>query len=222
MRVLLGLDTSQSHISVALQKDGVLLDRLISDQGWRHGKYVWALIQALLEKQRMPLSRVDCFAITTGPGSFTGIRVGIATVKGLAYAQEKPCVGIAILDLLAASCSEQACPVIAMTDARYEHVFYAQYRISGRIEQVSPYAYGSIHRIAKALTEPTYCVGSGASVYGEMLAKYASIRCLLDTETVFVDTLLFLAWQRIQDGKALCDAVSLAPLYIARDKQKVG
>ena len=125
----LALESSAKAASVALCEDGRLLAQSIQCSGLTHSRTLLPMAEDLLKNTERAMSDVDCFAVARGPGSFTGIRIGIATVKGLAWAAEKPCVGVSTLAAMAwngVSAGGLVCPVM---DARRNEVYNALFRI---------------------------------------------------------------------------------------------
>ncbi|MBM3819243.1 MAG: tRNA (adenosine(37)-N6)-threonylcarbamoyltransferase complex dimerization subunit type 1 TsaB [Acidimicrobiia bacterium] len=99
--LVLALDTTTRAGSCALARDGRVLRENVSDAERGHAERLPGDLAALLEREGVPLGDVDVFAVATGPGSFTGLRIGIATMQGLAVAMGKPLVGVSALDALA-------------------------------------------------------------------------------------------------------------------------
>src|SRR5687767_12569031 len=98
--LVLALDTTTRQGSVALARDGGALAVAAGDPGIAHGARLPGDLMRLLDAQRLRVADVDLFAVASGPGSFTGLRIGIATMQGLALANGKPLAGISALDAL--------------------------------------------------------------------------------------------------------------------------
>jgi tRNA threonylcarbamoyladenosine biosynthesis protein TsaB len=129
MRVL-ALDTSGLMGGVCLfDAEGVLGDLTIRVHRG-HASCLHELIRRLMDTCRTSLSELDGVAITIGPGSFTGLRIGLSAAKGLAYALGKPLVGVSTLEALAANVAVSSLPVFPTLDARKGQVFVAEYRRS--------------------------------------------------------------------------------------------
>jgi tRNA threonylcarbamoyladenosine biosynthesis protein TsaB len=128
---ILALDTTSEQGSLALRRDGATLAELTLHSANGYGHLIFQAIADLLRNSRVPLSEIDCFAAASGPGSFTGVRVSLAAVKGLAAALGKPAAGISNLRALAAL--GNLTPVI---DARRGDVYTAVYDAELRL--VSP------------------------------------------------------------------------------------
>ena len=98
--LILALDTTSAGGSVALARDGRLVDETTGDPSLTHGQRLPGELQGLLERQDLTTGAIDRYVVAAGPGSFTGLRVGIATIQGLALAHDKRVVAISVLDAL--------------------------------------------------------------------------------------------------------------------------
>ena len=97
----LGIDTSATTASVALVQDGQLISDFSLTGGLTHSEHLVGMIESALGYAGYLPKDIDLYAVSNGPGSFTGIRIGVSTVKGMAFAQDTPCVGISTLEALA-------------------------------------------------------------------------------------------------------------------------
>ena len=128
--LILALDTSGKIASCALLQDGMLLDQAEQDSMMDHSRLLLPLCEKLLADNGFTLSDVDVFSAVIGPGSFTGIRIGTAAVKGFAWSQDKPCAGIS--SLLAMACdAEQSGVLCCSLKARPGESYYALFRKEG-------------------------------------------------------------------------------------------
>jgi tRNA threonylcarbamoyladenosine biosynthesis protein TsaB len=134
MSLILNIDTASENAHVSLAKDGLILDSLSNESQKEHAAFLQAGIQQLIKSVDINLKDIDAVAITAGPGSYTGLRVGMASAKGLCYALKKPLITIGTLELLTASALQVFptdnkdllyCP---MMDARRMEVFTAIYK----------------------------------------------------------------------------------------------
>ncbi|MGB5749373.1 MAG: tRNA (adenosine(37)-N6)-threonylcarbamoyltransferase complex dimerization subunit type 1 TsaB, partial [Desulfobacterales bacterium] len=107
MRIL-ALDTATQNCSVAIVDDGSLLAELTSVNSTTHSRRLMDFINTVCSLADLKAEDVDGFAVTIGPGSFTGLRIGISTIKGLAFSLGKPVVGVSSLDALAWQCAQSA------------------------------------------------------------------------------------------------------------------
>lgn len=96
------------------------------------------MVQALLASTQVTMADVDRFAVTVGPGSFTGLRIGVAAVKGMAFATEKPCVALSTLECMAGNLAHSGDLILAAMDARCAQVYYALFdSVDGRLQRLS-------------------------------------------------------------------------------------
>jgi tRNA threonylcarbamoyladenosine biosynthesis protein TsaB len=133
--LVLALDTTTRAGSCALVRDGVTVHEFAGDPSSSHAEHLPGDLITLLESRDVPLEAIDVFAVATGPGSFTGLRVGIATMQGLAFATGKPLVGVSALDALAQLAAADAGDMIATwIDAWRGEVYAALYAKGHEIE----------------------------------------------------------------------------------------
>jgi tRNA threonylcarbamoyladenosine biosynthesis protein TsaB len=165
MRIL-ALDTASRTCSVAVVEDDVVMAEFTVNHRDTHSRFLMEMIDRVLVISRFTLMDMDGLAVTIGPGSFTGLRIGLSAVKGLAMGADLPVVGVSSLDALAFPFSHSDKLVCSMMDARRHEVYTARYRFDGGslIIQASPdvttpeLAVSGIH-------EPCIFAGDGAVVY---------------------------------------------------------
>ena len=132
---LLAVETSTLTGAVALLEDGGVVAESRVSVSVTHGERLVSAIDGVLRAARRELADIDAFAVAVGPGSYTGLRIGLATVKGLAFATRKPAVGIPTLDALAWRLPYCAYPICPILDARKNEVYTGLYRtVTGRLE----------------------------------------------------------------------------------------
>lgn len=132
--LILASDTSGPSVSVALWQDGRLLGEITQNVGLTHSVTYLPLIENLMLGCSRRMSDIDLYAVTVGPGSFTGIRIGISAVKAMAYAAQKPAYGVSTLEAMA--WPYRNCPgllVCPMLDARNSRVYAGAWRDGGCI-----------------------------------------------------------------------------------------
>ena len=131
MATFLLIYTATAHASVCLSKDGVVLACLETTDQKTHASFIQPAIESLCKQTSIPLSSIDAISISMGPGSYTGLRVGMATAKGIAYAMGKPLIGINTLQIMAAAAKhkypEHNSAICALLDARRMEVFTGIY-----------------------------------------------------------------------------------------------
>ena len=124
-------DTSSFPASVAVFEDGVVSGEYVVRNKRKHSQNLMPMTERLLADIDMDISETDIFAVTVGPGSFTGLRIGISTVRAFAQALQKPVIGISTLEALAYNFAGSDAVVVPMLDARRDEVFTAAYEFCG-------------------------------------------------------------------------------------------
>ena len=136
---VLALDSTALVASVALCEDGKLLGELTLNNGNTHSQTLLPMVEFLLKQFDMTPGDVDLFAATVGPGSFTGVRIGAATLKGLAFGRNRPCVAVSALEALAYNMRDTDGIVCALMDARRGQFYTATFEVKdGTVERITP------------------------------------------------------------------------------------
>lgn len=183
----LAFESSAKAASVALVKDGELISQYSQCTALTHSRTLLPMAEDMLKNAELSVRDVDMIAVAHGPGSFTGIRIGVSTVKGLAWAADKPCVGVSTLEAMAwhgLSAGGYICPVM---DARRSQVYNAIFRIENgrpvRVTEDRPIALSELAEEVRALNAPVFLVGDGT----ELTRKYfesAGIACVAAPENL--------------------------------------
>ena len=151
---ILSVDSSAIVASVALSDDGRLLAEYTLNNKNTHSETLLPMIESLLSFFSMSADDVDLFAVSTGPGSFTGVRIGTATVKGLAFAKGKPCVGVSTLEAIAYNLRFHKGIVCSVMNARRSQVYTAIFRSDGeKLERLTDDLAISISELDTMLAE---------------------------------------------------------------------
>ena len=216
MRIL-ALDTSTDQFGVALIDDQRVLATYEILAERPHAVELPQAVTRVLQASRMTLEQVDAFAIDIGPGSFTGLRVGVAFLKALVFRLQKPVVSVISLDVLAANilyAPRVVCPVL---DAKQKKVYTAWYRTdSGRVQRTGEPLLLPFDVFLKTLTEPVILMGDGAGVYRQRLQEQLGDRAFFaPAELGFprAATVGRLAFERLASGEQ-DDPKTLVPLYL--------
>lgn len=166
--LILAFESSAKAASVALCRDGHLVSQYSQCSGLTHSRTLLPMAEDMLKNAELTLRDVDLIAVAHGPGSFTGIRIGVSTVKGLAWAGDKPCVGVSTLEAMAwhgLAAGGVVCPVM---DARRSQVYNALFEIKdGRPQRLCPdrpIALAELAEDVKKLDAPVFLVGDGAAI----------------------------------------------------------
>lgn len=165
MRIL-SIDTASTTGSVAVVDGDFLLAELTIARQETHSRRLMNMIQGVLEMSGLRLADIDGFAFTRGPGSFTGLRIGLSVVKGLTLISEKPLVGVSSLEVLARQAPDRRPLICPMMDARNKEVYCARYRFSkGCIRLEMDEAAVSPEVAVEGITEGCLLIGDGAHRY---------------------------------------------------------
>ena len=174
--IILALDSTAQTGTVALCRDEKLVASFTLNTGNTHSETLLPSVEAVLKLGDMTVNDVDLFAISKGPGSFTGVRIGAATAKGMAFGKDKPCIGVSTLEALAYNLRGFrgiACPVM---NARRSQVYNALFRVeNGKIERLCPDRAIALSDLAEELSAfgdtPVYLSGDGYDMTREALAN---------------------------------------------------
>lgn len=120
---ILSVDTSTPRLYVVLAEDNEILASVVNSENSTHAKNLMPAIDEVLREAETSLEDIDVFACSVGPGSYTGIRIGVSTIQALAYAQGKPCLALNTLDILAYSELAEDKLVVSLLDARNRRVY---------------------------------------------------------------------------------------------------
>ena len=171
--LILAFESSARPASVALLRDGSLLSQYSQCSALTHSRTLLPMAEDMLKNAELTIGDVDLFAVAHGPGSFTGVRIGVSTVKGLAWAANKPCVGVSTLEAMAwhgLAAGGVVCPVM---DARRGQVYNALFEIRNgkpvRLCGDRPIALEELAPQLRELESPAFLVGDGAAITAKYL-----------------------------------------------------
>ena len=174
---ILALDSSATVASVALCEDDRRLGEYTIQNGNTHSETLLPMTEVLLNSMKTDIDEIDVFAVSEGPGSFTGVRIGAATVKGFAHRKDKPCIGVSTLEALARNLAFGEDKIILpVMDARRGQFYTAKFAFRcGKLERIgedTPMSFEDFLEDVRALGERVYLCGDG----------YAPARKLLGDE----------------------------------------
>lgn len=136
---ILALETSAKAVSAAVSEDGKILCSGYQDTGLTHSRTLMPIVEHILKNTGLAVADMDAIAVAAGPGSFTGIRIGVAAAKGLAFAADKPAVGVSTLAAMARNVAFCDGLVICAMDARRQQVYNALFRAErGCLTRLTP------------------------------------------------------------------------------------
>ena len=218
---ILAVDTSANTASAAIACDGQLVAEQIINYKKTHSETLMPMIDGLLAACGTDIGEIDVFAAANGPGSFTGLRIGVSTVKALAHAAGKPAVGISTLEALAYNIPCADGLISPIMDARRQQVYNAVYRADGGVltEVTAPRALAIIDCIREFENEKRVCfLGDGVLTYRDIIVRemgeravFAPLNCALQRAS----SVAALARIKAERGE-LGDCHTLLPFYIRK------
>ncbi len=167
MRIL-ALDSTATTASVAVTEDERLIAELTLNNGNTHSQTLLPMVEALFKMLDVCADDIDLFACSAGPGSFTGVRIGAATIKGLAFGREKDCIGVSTLEALAYNLKGYKGIICPVMNARRSQVYTAVFSSDGerltRLREDCAISAKELDTILSEYSEDIYLCGDGISV----------------------------------------------------------
>ena len=168
---IFGIDTCCMAATAAVLSDDRLVSQIVQNNKRTHSQKIMPMIEFVLREAEIEISDIDCFAAAVGPGSFTGVRIGVATVKALAHMMDKPCVAVSTLHALAnnvAYFDGIICPIL---DARRGQVYNALFR-GGDLSRITEDRACSVEELCRELAEKEEKIiflGDGVSAFAKQI-----------------------------------------------------
>jgi tRNA threonylcarbamoyladenosine biosynthesis protein TsaB len=216
---ILAVDTATRCCSVAVRDGERLAAEMTAVSARTHSMHLASMIRETLKVADLVLPQISGLAVSIGPGSFTGLRIGISTVQGLAFAGGKPCVGVSSLEALAAACLPWPYAICALMDARKGEVYVGRYREHGsRLERLAPEGVMPLDEVLQPMNEPYLFVGDGAERHRERIRSLlGELAGCLPPEYNFPRAAIVarLAYPLLAGGQGV-DAERLVPRYLRR------
>ncbi len=214
---ILAVDTSTQQLNVCISDNENVRAEISCNMGHTHSKFIMPVIDSVLALGEWNLSMIDGFAVTQGPGSFTGIRIGISTVKGLASAGNKPVAGISSLDALAYQTVKYPHLVCVALDARKKEVYFSQYRwIENRPCKMITDSVLPIGSVIENINETCLFIGSGAQLYQREIIRRLGDQAVfppLQEHTIRPSTVARLGFLKFSRDECY-NATEIAPCYL--------
>ncbi len=202
---ILAVDSSAKACSVAIIDDNRILGSFFINTALTHSQTLVPMIDSLLINTNTKLDSIDCFAVSAGPGSFTGVRIGVSAIKGMAMPLNKPCIAVSTLEAMAYNVIDRDCVVCSVMDARCNQVYNALFRITdGVITRLCDDRALSILDLADELkdyNENIILVGDGAEL------------CYNSFKELNIDISLAVEARRYQNAEGVA--------FASLDKQKI-
>jgi len=214
--LLLAADTSTQVLSVAIADETRLLAETYVDCGRAHNERLLRTIDWLIAEAGVNQAAIEGYAVSMGPGSFTGLRIGVAALKGLALAHAKPLFGVATLPAMARATGMRDGTVCPLLDARMKEVFGAVYSYTAGVRsELAPMQAVPIQTILENASADTLFIGEAAHLYADAIRDVFSDAAIASSAWNYprASGLIEEAFAMMTDG-ADGDAAAVAPIYL--------
>lgn len=215
---ILAIDTSSRKLSAAIVEEGKVIGYSSLNPKGGHSSHLILLLDKLLKKTKLSLNRINLLAVSIGPGSFTGLRIGVTAIKGLALASRKKVVAVSSLDALAYNALKQKeefiCPII---DAKKNKVYAALYRKNGcGLKKCSKDLLVSVADLVKIINKPTLFLGDAIKVYKEEFLSGLNQKAFFADESLWFPQAKIVArlGAELARRKKFINPLDLVPVYL--------
>ena len=216
--MILSVDSSAVTASVALTDGDKVIKSEFVNAGLTHSETLLPMIKRVMGEHTV--DELETIAVTAGPGSFTGVRIGVATVKGLAFEKNIPCISVSTLEAIACNFIKEDAIVCAVMDARRKHLYSGIYTFDGdrliTVRDVNLESYDELAEELAGLDGQVVLVGDGVDVAGDVLKEQLGDKCVLapaHIKTQRAGSVALLAKQMADNGE-YTDADELKPDYL--------
>lgn len=216
---ILAIDSSAFPASAAITDNGKIIAEFYIHTKFTHSQTLMPMIKSVLDMSQTDIKDLDLIAATKGPGSFTGVRIGVASAKGIAMPYNIPCCGISALEAIAYNFSGDTDDklICASMDARVGQVYNALFRVSGgkitRVTEDRVIQLTALYEEVKAFEEKIYLAGDGAEL---CYKTFSELNCVVVPENIRyqrASSVAFAASVAAAEDKT-CTASELQPLYL--------
>ncbi len=223
MRIL-AVDTSTNVASAAILEDQVIIGEYNCNRGKTHSQRLMPMVQHLMETTGLTVNDIDAFSASIGPGSFTGLRIGVTTIKAMAFAAEKPVISVHTLDALAYNLPFAENLICPMIDARNNQVFTAIYRFIGdKLERLTDYMGIPVTELADILRKmegDTVFLGDACNMHRDYFVSELGNRVKIappGTALAKASSVAILAGKAYSEGK-LESCYDMVPFYLRKSQ----
>lgn len=218
--LILGIDTSAIAASAAVLKDGKLISEAYLNTGLTHSQTLMTLIDSALSDASLIFSDIDAVAVAAGPGSFTGVRIGVSAVKGLCFAENKPCFSVSTLEALAHCADIDGFIICPVMDARCMQVYTALFeKTDGKILRLSddaPMKLEELYDKLKKYEKKVLLIGDGTDLAFSFLEeKGLDVRKFSEIfKFQHASGVAIAAFRHYNNGGSFISAAELVPAYL--------
>ncbi len=212
---ILGIDTTTKRLCLGLYVDGKFYEYSLQ-VGRSLSLLLIPTIQRVLGALGLKIADIDYFACGLGPGSFTGMRIGLATIKGLSVVKNKPVIGISTLDILAKNAPLKDRLIVTALDARRALIYCSSYKYErGSLKRQSAYLLLSLDELIKKFPSKVVILGDAVALYGDALLTRIKNATVLDKDywSPQAHQLMDLALAKIK-AKQFSSVLTIKPIYL--------
>lgn len=215
---ILAVDSSSVTASVALVEDEKIISEFFINAGLTHSETLAPMIESVLKNSKTELNEIDLLAVSNGPGSFTGLRIGASTIKAIALAVNKPCVGVSSLYALAQNFSSAGTVICACMDARRGQIYNALFKVQGekiiRLTEDRAIFVENLIAELRNLNEKIQFVGDGALICYNNMIETSSCVLIPEKDRYIKASGVAFAAKEIYNNGAANDPYTLSLNYI--------
>lgn len=214
--IILSLDSTSVTASVAISENGVVLAENFINNGLTHSQTLMPMVEKTLIDSNKNIKDVDLFAITNGPGSFTGVRIGIASVKGMADAMNKKCIAVSTLEAIAEPLKNEDSIACAVMDARCNQVYTAVFDGGNRLCEDKAILIDDLGEELKQYNKKIVFIGDGAELCYNKLCEILTDSQLADENIRYIhaSSICRIAEEKAKNDEELIDSANLVPFYL--------
>lgn len=216
---ILAVDTSATAASVAVAEENKLIGEFSINTALTHSQTLMPMVDVLLKNTGLSVNDINAVAVNAGPGSFTGVRIGVAAVKGIAFPKNLPCVSVSTLESMAYNMLGNDCVVCSVMDARCSQVYNALFRVKGctvtRMTDDRALSLTDLKLELQNISEKVVLVGDGAVLCSEFLGSELENIMLapFNNRIQTASSVAYAAFEKINNGETLT-ADELMPVYL--------
>ena len=216
---ILAVDTSATAASVAVAEENKLIGEFSINTALTHSQTLMPMVDELLNNTGLSVNDIDAVAVNAGPGSFTGVRIGVAAVKGIAFPKNLPCVSVSTLESMAYNMLGNDCVVCSVMDARCSQVYNALFRVKGctvtRMTDDRALSLTDLKNELRNINEKVVLVGDGAVLCSKFLGEELENIMLapFNNRIQTASSVAYAAFEKINNGETV-KADELMPVYL--------
>ena len=216
---ILAVDTSATAASVAVAEENKLIGEFSINTALTHSQTLMPMVDELLKNTGLSVNDIDAVTVNAGPGSFTGVRIGVAAVKGIAFPKNLPCVSVSTLESMAYNMLGNDCIVCSVMDARCSQVYNALFRVKGctvtRMTDDRALSLTDLKNEFQNISEKVVLVGDGAVLCSEFLGSELENVMLapFNNRIQTASSVAYAAFEKINNGETLT-VDELMPVYL--------